>query len=67
LANLKLRTKLHEQATHDSLTGLFNRRLLEDTLWRELHRAHRRNAPLGVAMLDLRSLHAVSKRYGLAR
>ena len=64
LANLKLRTKLHEQATHDSLTGLFNRRYLEDTLWRELHRAHRRNAPLGVAMLDLDHFKRFNDTFG---
>jgi diguanylate cyclase (GGDEF)-like protein len=53
LANLKLRKTLHEQATRDPLTGLFNRRYLEDTLPRELHRTGRRNTSLCLAMLDL--------------
>jgi diguanylate cyclase (GGDEF)-like protein/PAS domain S-box-containing protein len=53
LSNLKLREKLREQATRDSLTGLFNRRHLEDSLSRELHRARRGKSPLCIAMLDL--------------
>lgn len=53
LSNRKLRNKLREQATHDPLTGLFNRRHLEDSLSRELHRASRGKFPLCIAMLDL--------------
>jgi diguanylate cyclase (GGDEF)-like protein len=53
LSNLRLREKLKEQATHDSLTGLFNIRYLEENLPRELHRAARAGTPLSVAMLDL--------------
>jgi diguanylate cyclase (GGDEF)-like protein/PAS domain S-box-containing protein len=53
LSNLRLREKLKEQATHDSLTGLFNVRYLEENLPRELHRAARAGTPLSVAMLDL--------------
>ncbi len=53
LSNLRLREKLRAEAIHDPLTGLFNRRYLEETLLRELHRARRRNSPLCVAMLDL--------------
>ncbi len=64
LSNLKLRKKLHAQATHDPLTGLFNRRYLEDTLGRELHRAHRRNSPLGVAMLDLDHFKQFNDSFG---
>ncbi len=64
LSNLKLRKKLHAQATHDPLTGLFNRRYLEDTLGRELHRAHRRNSPLGVAMLDLDHFKRFNDSFG---
>jgi diguanylate cyclase (GGDEF)-like protein/PAS domain S-box-containing protein len=53
LSNLKLRDELREQAIHDTLTGLFNRRYLDETLPRELHLAQRRNSPLSVVMLDL--------------
>ena len=36
-----LQEKLREQATHDALTGLYNRRYLEETLGRELISAER--------------------------
>lgn len=53
ISNLRLREKLREQATLDALTGLYNRRYLDETLERELHAALRRESPLCVAMLDL--------------
>jgi diguanylate cyclase (GGDEF)-like protein/PAS domain S-box-containing protein len=53
LSNLKLREELREQATRDPLTGLYNRRYLEESLQRELHRARRASTPVCVAMLDL--------------
>jgi len=53
LSNLKLRDRLRDQAVRDILTGLFNRRYLEETLVRELHHAARANAPLCLAMLDI--------------
>jgi len=64
LSNLKLREKLRAQAIHDPLTGLFNRRHLEDSLSRELHRAHRRNSPLGVSMLDLDHFKRFNDTFG---
>ncbi len=53
LANLNLRQTLSNQAIRDPLTGLFNRRYMEETLERERQRAARRRASLGVIMLDL--------------
>jgi len=44
---------LREQANHDSLTGLFNRRYLDDSLSRELSLAWRRSASLSLALLDI--------------
>jgi len=64
LANLKLQKKLHEQATRDPLTGLFNRRYLEDTLPRELHGALRRDAHLCLAMIDLDHFKRFNDTYG---
>ena len=54
LSNLKLREKLRAEAIHDPLTGLFNRRYLEEMLVRELHRARRRKSPLSLTMLQPR-------------
>jgi diguanylate cyclase (GGDEF)-like protein len=53
VANLKLRETLRNQSIRDALTGLFNRRYLEETLERELSRARRTNASLGLIMMDL--------------
>jgi diguanylate cyclase (GGDEF)-like protein/PAS domain S-box-containing protein len=53
LSNLKLREIMHIQANHDPLTGLFNRRYLDDTLPRELNRSRRNNEPTCIAMLDI--------------
>jgi diguanylate cyclase (GGDEF)-like protein len=51
LAN-RLRDRLREQSI-DPLTGLFNRRYLEETLERELHRASREARPVGKIMVDI--------------
>jgi len=53
LANLKLRELLRNQSIRDALTGLYNRRYLEESLKRELHRANRANRNVSLVMLDL--------------
>jgi diguanylate cyclase (GGDEF)-like protein/PAS domain S-box-containing protein len=53
LANLKLRAILRDQSIRDSLTGLFNRRYMEESLVRELHRAARKNRNLALVMMDV--------------
>jgi diguanylate cyclase (GGDEF)-like protein len=53
LANLKLREGLRWQSIRDSLTGLFNRRYLEESFEREMRRAVRSQRPLSVLMLDI--------------
>ncbi len=64
LSNLKLREKLRAEAIHDPLTGLFNRRYLEEMLVRELHRARRRKSPLSLAMLDLDNFKCFNDTHG---
>ena len=64
LSNLKLRDELRHQAIHDPLTGLFNRRYLDETLPRELHMAQRRNTPLSVVMLDIDGFKQFNDSYG---
>jgi diguanylate cyclase (GGDEF)-like protein len=64
LSNLRLREKLREQAVQDPLTGLFNRRHLEDSLVRELHRAQRSQYPLCLAMLDLDRFKQFNDSFG---
>ncbi|MBE3096048.1 MAG: diguanylate cyclase [Planctomycetes bacterium] len=51
--NMRLRETLANQAIKDPLTGLFNRTFLEDVLQRELYRAGRKQAEIGVIMADV--------------
>ena len=53
LSNLRLQESLRVQSIRDPLTGLFNRRYLEESLERELARCLRRSQPLAVLMIDL--------------
>lgn len=52
-ANLRLREKLRYQSVRDPLTGLFNRRYLDESLEREVPNAVRKKRSLGVVMLDV--------------
>jgi diguanylate cyclase (GGDEF)-like protein/PAS domain S-box-containing protein len=66
LSNIELREELREQAIHDPLTGLYNRRYLEDSLARELYVAQRRNTPLCVVMLDIDHFKQINDAFGHA-
>jgi diguanylate cyclase (GGDEF)-like protein len=59
-----LQSKLREQAIRDSLTNLFNRRYLEETLDRELARAARESYPVCVIMMDLDHFKKINDTYG---
>ncbi len=59
-----LQAQLAEQATRDPLTGLANRRLLDELLGRALRRANRSNTPLTVAFLDLDNFKSVNDTHG---
>jgi diguanylate cyclase (GGDEF)-like protein/PAS domain S-box-containing protein len=64
LSNLRLKDELREQAVRDPLTGLFNRRYLEDSLMRELHRARRGSGLLCLVMLDLDQFKQFNDSFG---
>ncbi len=53
ISNLRLRETLEQQSIRDPLTGLFNRRHLDETLDLELHRAARRGEPVSAVMFDV--------------
>ena len=53
LANLKLRDSLRTKSLRDLLTGLFNRRYMEESFALELRRAARKQGRLGIILLDL--------------
>jgi diguanylate cyclase (GGDEF)-like protein len=58
-----LETQLADQATRDPLTGLANRRLLDELLGRALRRAERSGGSLTVAFLDLDNFKSVNDTY----
>jgi diguanylate cyclase (GGDEF)-like protein len=64
LANLKLREILRNQSIRDPLTGLYNRRYLEESLNRELHRANRTGRQVSLVMLDLDHFKHFNDTYG---
>jgi len=64
LSNLMLHEALREEAIRDPLTGLFNRRYLEETLAISLKNHQRSNEPLTVAMLDLDHFKLFNDKYG---
>jgi diguanylate cyclase (GGDEF)-like protein len=66
LANLKLRETLRVQAIRDPLTGLYNRRYMEESLARELKRSTRNGSELGVVMLDIDHFKDFNDKYGHA-
>jgi diguanylate cyclase (GGDEF)-like protein/PAS domain S-box-containing protein len=62
----KLQDSLREQAIRDPLTGLYNRRFLEEAIEREFHRAARLAQPLSLVMLDIDHFKTVNDTYGHA-
>ncbi len=64
VANLNLRETLRTQSIRDPLTGLFNRRYMEDSLEREFRRAVRKGSPLTVLMVDLDHFKKFNDTYG---
>ncbi len=64
LSNLNLRDKLRSQAIRDPLTGLFNRRYMEETLDREIRRAARHQYSVGLIMCDIDQMKPINDRYG---
>jgi len=56
--------KVRDMATHDQLTGLPNRRALEEQLPRELARARRSQSPLCVAIIDIDHFKSYNDTHG---
>lgn len=64
LANLSLQDTLRNQATRDSLTGLFNRRHMEQTLELEFNRATRYEKNCALLMLDIDHFKQFNDNFG---
>jgi len=66
LANMALREKLKNQALRDPLTGLYNRRYMEDCLQRFVRLADRENREVSVVMVDLDHFKRLNDEHGHA-
>jgi len=64
VANLNLRESLRLQSVRDPLTGLYNRRYMQEFLDHELHSARRKHRPLAVMMLDLDHFKRYNDNFG---
>jgi diguanylate cyclase (GGDEF)-like protein len=64
LDNLHHSTELHQMATRDELTKLFNRRDFFANLDKELRAAWRSHRPLGLLILDVDNLKLINDTYG---
>lgn len=62
--NLRLREGLREQAVRDILSGLYNRRYLDETLVREIERTRRNQSTMTVIMLDVDHFKRFNDDYG---
>jgi diguanylate cyclase (GGDEF)-like protein len=64
LANVRLRESLQWQSVRDPLTGLFNRRYLEEAWQLESARALRGGNPIAVLMIDIDHFKRFNDRFG---
>jgi diguanylate cyclase (GGDEF)-like protein len=64
IGNQKLREKLRDQSIRDPLTGLFNRRYLEEALELDLARATRSGLPVSLIMGDVDHFKRFNDSFG---
>lgn len=64
LVNHRLRVRLREQSIRDPLTGLFNRRYMEEALALEFARAERTSEPVGIIMADIDHFKRFNDTFG---
>ena len=64
IANVHSHRDVYNQAVTDALTGLYNRRHMQEVLLEERRRAHRYGHPLSVIMLDVDSFKTYNDTYG---
>ena len=64
LESKRLMEQLKKQSYIDRLTGAFNRRFLEDIVDKLVAQAHRRNANIGILMIDVDFFKQVNDTYG---
>jgi diguanylate cyclase (GGDEF)-like protein len=63
-AEMRLRESLREQSIRDSLTGLFNRRFVDEFLVQELARAQRKSRQLTMIAMDIDHFKRINDSFG---
>jgi diguanylate cyclase (GGDEF)-like protein len=64
ISNVRMRDTLRAQAIRDPLTGLYNRRHMDEVFDREVRRALRSGAPLAVFMVDIDRFKRINDGFG---
>ena len=64
--NQRLFDEIQRLAVTDSLTGLYNRHKLQESLNTEVERAKRYNRPLSIIMIDMDGLKSINDTFGHA-
>ncbi|HQO28926.1 MAG TPA: GGDEF domain-containing protein, partial [Accumulibacter sp.] len=64
IVNLRLRESLRSQSLRDPLTGLYNRRHMEDFMARECRRAQRQRRPVSFMMADVDHFKRFNDKHG---
>ncbi|HWQ38813.1 MAG TPA: diguanylate cyclase [Burkholderiales bacterium] len=64
LSNIRLRENLRQQTIRDPLTGLYNRRFLEEALEREIARCRRSATGFALLMIDVDHFKRFNDTYG---
>ncbi len=67
LSSIQLREQLRSQALRDPLTGLYNRRYMEDTMERFVRLAEREKREFSVIMIDLDHFKRLNDQFGHAK
>ena len=62
--NARLHEALRQESIRDALTGLFNRRFMEETLTKELSRTQRKSQSLVIVIFDLDHLKEINDTFG---
>jgi diguanylate cyclase (GGDEF)-like protein/PAS domain S-box-containing protein len=64
LVNVQLREALHEQSVHDPVTGLHNRRYMEEAFRQHISRVTRNLHTLGIIMIDIDHFKSFNDTHG---
>lgn len=64
IASLRRRQRLQQQATHDSLTQVYNRHYFNELIREEETRALRYLVPISLVLIDFDDFHKVNEKYG---